>query len=170
MPFSVLLDRPPTSKGSGTDSTGPGEKGSGRTAGHYEIDTWPSTFLIDPSGKLVGKFDLDALEGALEDQFGLPRSQPEVKVAAGRAEPPPEHRDVKVRGKVAGPDGKPVVGAKLSPQEVVVRQQNLRTGPDGNFEFTAERILIDHFELKVEAPDSPPVSSRSQPRAGLARH
>jgi thiol-disulfide isomerase/thioredoxin len=152
LPFPVLLDRSPQRKETGANSQGPGDRGTGRTAERYEIDSWPSTFLIDRDGKLVGKFELDALEGALEDQFGQPRSRPDMKVAAGRAEPPPEHRDVKVRGKVVGLDGKPVVGAKLSPQTVVVRQHNIATGPDGNFEFTAERILIDHFELKVEAP------------------
>ena len=72
--------------------------------------------------------------------------------ATGRSEPPKEYRNVKVKGKIVGPDGKPVAGAKLSPRTVVVRQKGITTGPNGHFEFTAERILIDHFALGVEAP------------------
>ena len=151
LPFRVLLDRPPATLGTRPDSPGPGEKGSGRTAETYEISTWPSTFVIAPDGRLVGQFDLDALEGALEDQLGLPRSRPVTTEATGRSEPPEEFRNVKVKGKVVGPDGKSVAGAKLSPQTVVVRQKGITTGPEGEFEFTAERILIDHFEMRVEA-------------------
>ena len=152
LPFRVLLDRPPVATVTRPESQGPGEKGSGRTANAYEVQTWPSTFVIAPDGRLVGQFELDALEGALEDHFGLPRSQPVQAQATGRSEPPKEYRNVKVKGKIVGPDGKPVAGAKLSPRTVVVRQKGITTGPNGHFEFTAERILIDHFALGVEAP------------------
>ncbi len=152
LPFHVLLDRPPLATKTKPDSPGPGEKGSGCTANTYEVYSWPSAFVIAPDGRLVGQFLPDALEPALEDQLGLPRSRPVQVEATGRAEPPKEFRNVKVKGKVVGPDGKPVVGAKLSPQSVVVRQTRITTGPEGDFEFTAERILLHHFALRVDAP------------------
>jgi RNA polymerase sigma-70 factor (ECF subfamily) len=152
LPLRVLLDQPPVATTKQANLPGPGEKGSGRTANTYEVRSWPSTFVIAPDGRLVGQYDLDALEGALEDQFGLPRSRPVQTIAAGRAEPPKEFRNVTVKGKVVGPDGKPVVGATLQPRTVVVRQKGIKTGADGGFEFVAERILIDHFALSVEAP------------------
>ena len=31
-------------------------------------------------------------------------------------------------------------------------RRSITTGPEGDFEFTAERILIDHFAMRVEAP------------------
>jgi RNA polymerase sigma factor (sigma-70 family) len=151
LPFRVLLDRPSAASARRPDSPGPGEKGSGRTAEIYEVSSWPSTFVIAPDGRLAGQFDLDTLESALEDQLGLPRSRPVRTEATGSSGPPKEYRNVKVRGKVIGPDGKPVAGAKLSPQTVVVRQKGITTDPEGTFEFTAERILIDHFALRVEA-------------------
>ena len=67
--------------------------------------------------------------------------------------PPRPHVNVKVKGKVVGPNGQPLAGAKLAPQLVVVRDKEITTGPEGEFEFTAERILIDHFTMRVEAPD-----------------
>jgi thiol-disulfide isomerase/thioredoxin len=152
LPFRVLLDRPQIATVTRPESQRPGEKGSGRTANTYEVQSWPSTFVIAPDGRLVGQFELDAIEGALEDQFGLPRSHPVQAQATGRSEPPKEYRNVKVKGKVVGPDGKPVAGAKLSPQSVVVRQKGITTSPEGDFEFTAERILISHFALRIEAP------------------
>jgi hypothetical protein len=108
--------------------------------------------VIAPDGRMVGRFELDDLDGVLEDQLGLPRSRPAKAETAGRDMPPVGARNVKVVGKVVGPDGKPVAGAMLSPQQAVVRQRGIKTGPDGAFAFTAERILIDHFELRVEAP------------------
>jgi hypothetical protein len=152
LPLRVLLDRPPDAA-KRPDSPSPGEKGSGRTAETYEVSSWPSTFVIAPDGRMVGRFELDALEGVLVDQLGLPRSRPVQPVATGRADPPREFRNVKVKGKIVGPDGKPVAGAKLSPQTVVVRQNGITTGTGGDFEFTAERILIDHFAMRVEAPN-----------------
>ncbi len=151
LPFRVLLDRPLVTR-TRPDLPGPGEKGSGRSAETYEVYSWPSTFVVAPDGRLVGQFQPDDLEGALEDQLGLPRSRPVQPVATGRDEPPSEFRNVGVKGKVVGPDGKPVVGAKLSPRTVVVREKGITTGPQGDFTFTAERILIDHFAMSVEAP------------------
>ena len=146
LPFPVLLDRAPAAKASRAFSQGPGEKGSGRSADTYEVSTWPSTFLIDPEGKLVGRFKLDALESTLEGRFGLPSAQP----AAAR--PPRSARDVKVSGKVVGPDSRGVKGAKLTPQFLVTRQDEIATDDHGDFSFMAERILMDHFFLGVEAP------------------
>jgi RNA polymerase sigma factor (sigma-70 family) len=152
LPFHVLLDQAVAGKGTRPYDYKPGEKGSGHSADTYDVMSWPSTFVIAPDGTLVGKFEIDALEGALEDQFGMPRSRPVGTPAAGRAEPPQPRRNVKIKGKIVGPDGKPVAGATLSPQQVVVRQKDIKTGPAGDFEFNAEQILIDHFYLRVEAP------------------
>ena len=119
--------------------------------------SWPSTFVIDPNGILVGKFDAftDTLEGALEDQFGLPRKKP-AAVVFNRAEPPATKGPTKVTGKVVGPDGRPVARASVQPQMVKVRERgDIKTGPDGAFAFTAEGFFRE-FSVKVEAPGLAP--------------
>ncbi len=160
LPFPVLLDRPPAGKSPRPYASGAGEKGSGRTADTYEIFSWPSTFVIDRNGILVGKFDsfTDALEGALEDQFGLPRSKPAPAVASGRAVPPETKGPTKVTGKVIGPDGRPVAGAKVQAQMTeVIERGPIETGADGRFAFTAKGFFRE-FSVKVEAP--PGLASR----------
>ncbi|HWE37960.1 MAG TPA: sigma-70 family RNA polymerase sigma factor [Isosphaeraceae bacterium] len=154
LPFPVLLDRPPVGKSPRPYSSGVGEKGSGRTADTYEIFSWPSTFVIDRNGILVGKFDAstDALEGALEDQFGLPRTKPAPATAIGRAVPPETKGPTKVAGKVIGPDGRPVAGAKVQAQMTeVVERGPIKTGADGRFAFTAKGFFRE-FSVRVEAP------------------
>ena len=153
LPFPVLLDRPPVGKSPRAYANEVGTKGSGHSADTYEVYVWPSTFVIDPNGILVGKFDAftDALEGALEDQFGLPRKKPAAQAFA-RMEPPPTKGATKVTGKVVGPDGRPVAGAKVQAQMVKVHErEDIKTGPDGTFAFTAEGFFRE-FSVKVEAP------------------
>jgi hypothetical protein len=82
----------------------------------------------------------------------MPHSRPISPVVTGRMEPPQPRRNVRIKGKVVGPEGKAIAGASLSPQQVVVRQKDIKTGPAGDFDFNAEQILIDHFYLRVEAP------------------
>ncbi|WP_422924035.1 sigma-70 family RNA polymerase sigma factor [Singulisphaera sp. PoT] len=151
LPFKVLIDRPQAEKGARSYDYKPGEIGSGQTNSTYEIMSWPSTFVIDPRGHLVGKFAVEALEGILEDQFGLPRSKPEMPAGPSRSEPPDRRHNVRIRGQVVGPDGRPVAGATLLPQEIVVRQKEIKTGADGSFDFMAETLLIDHFPMRVYA-------------------
>ncbi len=160
LPFPVLIDHPQGGKDTRPYPYKPGEKGSGRSSETYEVMSWPSTFVIDKNGVLVGKFELDALEGVLEDQFGLPHSQPHKEVLTGRLEPPKARKNVRVHGKVVGPDSSPVVGARLLPQNIVVRQHEIKTDADGMFDFTAETILIDHFWMRVEAPNLAPRAFR----------
>ena len=154
LPFPVLLDRPPAGKSPRAFANEAGHEGLGAVGRHVRGLLWPSTFVIDPNGILVGKFDAftDALEGALEDQFGLPRTKPGPG-RLDRAEPPDTKGPTKVKGKVVGPDGKPVAGAKVEPQMVKVRErEDIKTGPDGGFAFTAEGFFDDS-------------RSRSRPRA-----
>ncbi|MHC5541515.1 redoxin domain-containing protein, partial [Singulisphaera rosea] len=152
LPFRVLIDQPQARSRPLPVGGGLGQKGSGRSAETYEILNWPSTFVIATDGTLVGKFEgRDDLEGALEDQFGLPRSKPSRPIASSRSEPPPIHRDVAVKGKVVGTNGDPVPGAWLVPQDVSSREKRIRTGPKGEFAFTIEKVLIDHFWVRVEA-------------------
>jgi thiol-disulfide isomerase/thioredoxin len=154
LPFPVLLDAPPAGKSPRPYQSEVGQKGSGRSADTYEIFSWPSTFVIDRNGILVGKFDTfsDALEGALEDQFGLPRSKPAPAVASGRAEPPATKGPTKVAGKVIGPDGRPVAGASVQAQMTqVVEREPIKTDAEGRFAFTAKGFFRE-FSIKVEAP------------------
>jgi thiol-disulfide isomerase/thioredoxin len=158
LPFPVLLDRPPVGKSPRVYSTEAGSKGSGRSADTYEIYVWPSTFVIDRDGRLVGKFDAftDALEGALEDQFGLPRSKPAPTVASGRFEPPPTKGPTKITGKVVGPDSKPVAGALVQPQMVqVIEREDIKTDAEGHFAFTAKGFFRE-FSVKIDAPGLAP--------------
>ena len=173
LPFRVLLDRPhvppammtfnyggfeieqfalPPAQRVKAPSQAPGEPGSGRSAESYDVFSWPSTYLIDPDGKLVGRFELDALESELESRFATPRRNPPVAQAIARAVMPEPKRGVKVKGRVVGPDGRGVAGATLSPQLVVVREKGLKTDAEGGFAFEVEEIFIDHFFLRVEAP------------------
>ncbi len=152
LPFPVLLDREPHDPGGRLDGPKAGQMGSGRSADAYEVATWPSLFLIDAAGKLVGRFPIDRLEAALEDQFGIPHPRPaEPPSLAGRAEFAPPKRNVAVRGRVVGPDGRGVAGAKLMPEQAIVRAKGIATDADGGFAFEAEEITIDHFFLRVEA-------------------
>jgi thiol-disulfide isomerase/thioredoxin len=160
LPFRVLLDQPQTGKRIRPYEFKPGDKGSGQSADTYEVMSWPSTFVIGKDGNLVGQFDLDALEGALEDRFGLPRSRPE-KPVAGRLEPP-KARTVAVKGRVVGPDGKPVVGAKVQPVMVKMPEKSVTTGPNGEFSFTAENVSLA-FSVKVEAPGLAPRMFKIEP-------
>src|SRR5262249_44380646 len=149
LPFRVLLDQPLQGKGIRPYEFKPGDKGSGRSADTYEVMSWPSTFVIGKDGTLVGKFELEALEGALEEQFGLPRTRAAEKPATGRFEPPQPPR-VAVKGGVVGPEGKPVAGAKLSSMRIRIREKEVTTGPGGEFAFTAEHVTLG-FTVKVEA-------------------
>jgi RNA polymerase sigma-70 factor (ECF subfamily) len=157
LPLRVLLDRPLEGERRRSYNIEPGSKGSGWSADTYEVSVWPSTFVIAADGTLVGKFDLEKLEGVLEDQLGLPRSKPTPTVSK---EPP--NRNVKVRGRVIGPDGKPVMGAHVVPRLVELRQEEIRTDANGVFEFTADRISyemdngIHNFHIKVEAANLAP--------------
>jgi hypothetical protein len=57
-----------------------------------------------------------------------------------------------VTGQVIGPGGKPVAGAKVQAQMTqVIEREDIRTGPDGHFAFTAQGFFRE-FAVKVEAP------------------
>jgi RNA polymerase sigma-70 factor (ECF subfamily) len=168
LPFRVLLDQAQAGKGIRQHEFKPGDKGSGRSADAYDVMSWPSTFVIGRDGKLVGKFDLDALEGVLEDQFGLPRSRPPAKAGADPFEPPTPRGPVTVKGQVVGPDGKPVAGAKVEPVMVRLRERSVTTGPGGEFQFTVEQVTLA-FTMKVFAPGLAAKMFRVEPTGKLDR-
>ena len=147
-PVPVLLDRRPAAPGAWR---GPGGHGYGSTGTRYEPSQQQAAFVIGADGRFVGEFDLGKLEAALDDQFGMPHAAPASPPPSPPAEPPPSRRDVAVSGRVVGPDGQGIVGAKLFPQQAVVRQRDLATGPGGYFAFEAERVS-DLFSVRVEPP------------------
>ena len=57
-----------------------------------------------------------------------------------------------IKGWVAGPDGKPLAGAKLRSPLLKIREEVVTTGPDGSFTITAEEIPQFQFTLQVDAP------------------
>jgi|GEM_PF-4998107 len=153
IPFRVLIDRPQIGKGTRPDVQKPGDKGAGRSAETYEVVDWPSTFVIAPDGTMLGRFDQESLEGILEDQFGLPHSRPKDQQETTETRGPKIRRNVRIRGKVVGPDDRPVAGASVTPQEFSGKPQTIRTSVDGGFEFTAEEVRNDRVWVRVEAPD-----------------
>ncbi len=59
---------------------------------------------------------------------------------------------VVIKGWVAGPDGKPVAGAKLRSPLLKIREEVVTTGPDGSFTITAEAKPEFRFKLHIDAP------------------
>ena len=81
-----------------------------------------------------------SLEGALEDQFGLPRSskpRSQATVGASLTDGP-----LIVKGKVVDSEGRPVAGAEVTYD--VVGAKKVRTGPAGDFSFTLDRVTEIH--------------------------
>jgi hypothetical protein len=102
--------------------------------------------------KTVGRSGMDSLEFVLEDRFGLPHARPARQEIAFPPEPlePPKGPMV-IKGRVVGPDGKPVAEAKLTPRNDPQHEKAVTTGPTGEFEYrvaSADHIL----EAKIEAP------------------
>ena len=96
--------------------------------------------------KIDREFAWMSLKGALEDQFGLPRSsKPKIVRGPWAALPdvPPA-----IKGKVVDAEGRPVVGADVTYD--VVAAKKARTGPAGDFS-----VALDHgakaAELTVDA-------------------
>ena len=63
---------------------------------------------------------------------------------------------VAIKGWVAGPSGKPVVGAKVKAPMLKIREEIVTTGPDGEFSITTNEFPRSPFPLRVEAPDLAP--------------
>ena len=59
---------------------------------------------------------------------------------------------VAIKGWVAGPDAKPVAGAKLRSFPLKIREEVVTTGPDGSFTITAEANPEFQFKLHIDAP------------------
>ena len=93
--------------------------------------------------------NLAALTGAVEDQFGLPRS-PLPKPARADRPADEKRRRIVFRGKVVDHDGKPVVGAKVANLNDIKWNNAVRTGPSG--EFALDMAISWQFVIiKVEA-------------------
>ncbi len=58
-----------------------------------------------------------------------------------------------ITGWVAGPDGKPLAGAKLESPFLKIREKTVTTGTDGRFTITAEQLPSSEFALRIDAPD-----------------
>jgi RNA polymerase sigma factor (sigma-70 family) len=53
LPFRMLLDRPPNGNGTGPYPAAAGKPYSGRTSDRFEIVNWPSSVVIDKSGRVI---------------------------------------------------------------------------------------------------------------------
>src|SRR5262249_3192092 len=97
----------------------------------------------------------------------LARPAPEPAAPARDAQRPattpqtpakPEDKTIEVKGRVLGPDGRPVAGAKVyvsSYTEQDRREPDVRatTGPDGRFRFSTRQSAVDHGETVVAVAD-----------------
>jgi RNA polymerase sigma factor (sigma-70 family) len=61
-------------------------------------------------------------------------------------------RGVAIKGWVAGPDGKPLAGAKLRSPLLKIREEVVTTGPDGSFTITADANPQFRFKIQIDAP------------------
>jgi peroxiredoxin len=133
-----------------------------------------STLSVDLRGELVHEsleepiplkkdkddFSTDVLLAALEDQLGLRKKTPRPKIERppipddGPEEPLFVHSPLIVMGKVIGPEGKPVVGAKVSSSfcfsKLMVEQQ-VNTDLTGGFSIIVD-VMISEIPIKIEAP------------------
>jgi RNA polymerase sigma factor (sigma-70 family) len=89
-----------------------------------------------------------------QTQADRPRNKGDQPLPAAKAKAEGEAR-VEVRGRVLGPDGKPVAGAKLylgesSPGGPAPAEQ-AKSGPDGRFRFTVPRSALEKSPCQVMA-------------------
>ena len=59
---------------------------------------------------------------------------------------------VAIKGRVAGPDGKPWPARRLESPILKIREKVVTTGPDGSFTLTAEGAPRNEFALRIDAP------------------
>ncbi len=160
LPFTVLIDRPNRGKSeNAARPSGPGEPGTGSTNETYEMNAWPSTFLIDRSGKMVGHIELDALESAIRRQLG--QAEPKAVVNSSQATPrattpigstapsvePVGRRSKIFHGRVLGPNGRPIAGAKVTP---VFSEAFVVTATDGTFNLNPTDPFAP-FSFRIES-------------------
>ena len=100
--------------------------------------------------KVVIDAELASLMPALEDQLGLPRSPVPDQKPAG---PPPRstERLTRFKGRVVDPDGKPIVGAKVTNEIDDFWQNPVQTGPNGEFLLNDDKPE-GRVDIKIEAP------------------
>ncbi len=126
--------------------------------------------VVGKDGKCLERSGMDALEGAIEELLGLPRShrtveasrqgsggsEPERPTAAERSKPP---RPIVVKGTVYGLDGAPIEGAKVSAAGPGVTRNEVKTGRKGEFGLRLN-IEVENpthlLTLKAEAPGMAP--------------
>ncbi len=96
----------------------------------------------DADGVLERKLTMHAIEGTLEDLFGIPRS-PKPTVAKPRVPSKPgltkwlePKLPLLVKGRVVDPDGRPVAGADVF--QLLYDQKKVKTNSSGEFVYTLE--------------------------------
>ena len=117
------------------------------SAGRFETET---ELDVEDEFKFYAEWELCSLAGALEDQFGLPRSPlPKSKPVIRK---PDEPREAKVfKGKVVDLDGGPVAGATIASEFDGQRKRTVQSGPNGEFVLSEEEPM-GWIDLTVEAP------------------
>ena len=158
LPFAVLLEPIADGQTTRADSPGPGEKGIGPDGRDGTRSTpGPPPSSSTPTASSWASSTSMRSKGRSRTSSACRGRGPAAKVAAGRGEPPPEYRDVKVRGKVVGPDGKPVAGAKLA--------AGGRRPTEGHHDRSRRRLRV-HGRAD---PDRPLRAQGRGPGAGLRR-
>ena len=100
--------------------------------------------------KVMINAELASLVPALEDQLGMPHS-PVPDLKPDKPPPASTKRLTAFRGKVVDPDGKPIVGAKVTNELDLLWRNPVQSGPNGEF-LLHESRPDGAVNIKIEAP------------------